>query len=317
MIFTSPNKEGQRLFVDLLNKLLPNYKVVLLNGDETTNADAEALVKQIVKDCGINTIIVASGMANRSFSIPEIKNVILMCNAGFPDQKIARGLTPWKLAPEIKCNIIDFRLSYASTSLSNYLSNAAVDTLAENSTHTTTQQILDEIQASDKLAFYEYFSAGADPLRPLDMSEIKQQMHSREYQVARALKVITVDLDTIDLPNSSFTIKEKLNFNDLANTNIKGDADRKAYINRTVKATTKKSKEELEHDQRINYLAYLLNHRYVFDSGKYSTNVLENEFNNNMPFERVQAIEELLGLDMKVMIQIANLLIKQEIKIYN
>jgi hypothetical protein len=316
MVFTPSTKEGQKVFVELLEQLLPGHKVVLVNGDETTNAEAEALVKQTIKDCGTNVVVVASGMANRSFSIPEIKNVILMCNTGDPTQKIARGLTPWSTHTEMKCNVIDFRLSYATSNLSNYLTKIALDSLDETSTHTTIQQILEEIQASDKLAFYEYFSAGADPIRQLEMTEIKQQMHSRDYQVARALRVLTVDIDEIDLPDERFTISEKLNFNDLASSNIKGDADRKTYINRTVKAAVGESKKELKEDQRINYIALLLNRRYIFDSGKYETNVLKNEFRNNMPDSRKQAVENTLGIDMKVMCQIVDLLIRNEIAIY-
>ena len=73
----------------------------------------------------------------------------------------------------------------------------------------------------------------------------------------------------------------------------------------------------MEQDQRINYLAYLLNHKDEFNSGKYETNILENEFKNNMSEARRQAIENTFNLDIKVLSQIANLLIKNGIAIYN
>ena len=126
-----------------------------------------------------------------------------------------------------------------------------------------------------------------------------------------------VDINTIDLPDVRFIVKEKLDFNDLANSNIKGDADRKIQINRRFKETTGKTKKELEQDQRINYLAYLLNHKDEFNSGKYETNILENEFRNNMSEARRQAIENTFNIDMKVLSQIVDLLINNGIAIYN
>ena len=240
-----------------------------------------------------------------------------MCNACMPDQKIARGLTPWTEQKDMRCNVIDFRLAYEQSKLSDYLSNIAVDSLSDTATHTSTEQLLEEIRASEKLSFYEYFSAGANPIREMTSEELSIQMHSRPFHIARALKLLTIDINSIDLPDARFTVKEKLDFNDLANSNIKGDADRKIQINRRFKETTGKTKKELEQDQRINYLAYLLKHKDEFNSGKYETNILENEFRNNMPEARKLAIENAFNLDMKVLTQIADLLIKNGIAIYN
>jgi hypothetical protein len=282
-----------------------------------TNATAEKEIKDAIRDQGTRGILIASSMANRSFSVPQIKNVILMCNACMPDQKIARGLTPWAEHKELRCNVIDFRLAYEQTKLAAYLSNIAVDSLSTDATHTSIDQLLEEISASEKLSFYEYFSSGVNPIRELTSDELRIQMHSRPFHVARALKLLMVEINNIDLPDVRFTIKEKLDFNDLANSNIKGDADRRIRINRSIQTTTGKSTQELEQDQRINYLAYLLNHKDEFNSGKYETNILENEFKNNMSEARKQAIENTFNLDMKVMCQIANLLIKSGITIYN
>ena len=315
MIFTPIGNEAQQLFKQLIEQVVPTYWVRVINGDETTNAKAEEEVLQAIKDQGIRGILIASGMANRSFSIPQIKNVILMTNAGFVDQKIARCLTPWSEYLDMKGHIIDFRLSYEKSSLANYLSNLALDSLEDTATHNTTNKILEEIKASDKLAFYEYFANDVDPLRELTTDELKLQMHSRPYQVARALKIITVDIDTIDMPATD--LNEELDFNDLINTNIKGDSNKKANVNKRVKALTKKSTKELAQDQRIQHLAYLLNHKDEFNSGKYENNILENEFKHNMSSPRKTAIENTFGIDMKVMTQIANLLIKHEVKIYN
>lgn len=315
MIFTPIGNEAQQLFKQLIEQVVPTYWVRVINGDETTNAKAEEEVLQAIRDQGTRGILIASGMANRSFSISQIKNVILMTNAGFVDQKIARCLTPWNEHLDMKGHIIDFRLSYEKSSLANYLSNLALDSLEDTATHNTTNKILEEIKASDKLAFYEYFANDVDPLKELTADELKLQMHSRPYQVARALKIITIDIDTIDMPATN--LSEELDFNDLINTNIKGDSNKKSSINKRVKALTKKSTKELAQDQRIQHLAYLLNHKDEFNSGKYESNILENEFKHNMAVVRKTAIENTFGIDMKVMTQIANLLIKNEVKIYN
>ena len=240
-----------------------------------------------------------------------------MCNACMPGQKIARGLTPWAEQKDMRCNVIDFRLAYERSKLSDYLSDMAVDSLSATATHTSIDQLLEEIRASEKLSFYEYFSNGVNPLREMTADELRIQMHSKPFYVARALKLLMTDINTIDLPDARFTLQEKLDFNDLANSNIKGDADRKIQINRSFKETTGKTKKELEQDQRINYIAYLLNHKDEFNSGKYETNILENEFMNNMSEARRQAIENTFNIDMKVLSQIADLLINNGIAIYN
>ena len=316
LIYTPIGNAAQQVFRSLVEEVVGrSYWVKVINGDETTNAKAEEEVLQAIRDQGTRGILIASAMANRSFSVPQIKNEILFTNSGFVDQKIARVLTPWKGHPEMRGNIIDFRLAYEETSLSSYLSNLALDSLDDTATHNNTNKILEEIKASDKLAFYEYFANNVDPIRELTSDEIKLQMHSRPYQVARALKIITIGIDEIDMPTSF--VNEPLDFNGLVNNNIKGDTNKKVKVNRTVREFTGKSKKQLEQDQRIQHLAYLLNHKDEFNSGKYEENILENEFKYNMSAARKQAIEECFGIDMKTMTQIANLLIKNGVKVYN
>ena len=111
---------------------------------------------------------------------------------------------------------------------------------------------------------------------------------------------------------------DNFKINELINSNIKGDAKRKTYTtSATIAGATNKTTKQLEEDQRIQYLAYLLNHKEVFKSYKYENNILENEFLHNMPKERQEALEECLGLDMHVMVQIAELLIKNGIKLFD
>ena len=319
MWWTPVGKEAQALLKKLIEEVAPSYRVEIINGDETTNAEAEDRVKNIIKTTGIRLILISSGMASRSFSIKEIKNNILTCNAGDGaslTQKCFRGCTPWNEHKEMKNNIIDFRLAFAEPALASYLSNIAVDTLEENAAHKSTKELLNIINGTDKLTFAEYFSNGVNPLRELTDDEISIMLNSKDYRTLNSIKIINIALDTIDLPKYKLT--EAFKINELINSNIKGDAKRKTYTtSATIAGATNKTTKQLEEDQRIQYLAYLLNHKEVFKSYKYENNILENEFLHNMPKERQEALEECLGLDMHVMVQIAELLIKNGIKLFD
>jgi DNA-binding transcriptional regulator YdaS (Cro superfamily) len=131
----------------------------------------------------------------------------------------------------------------------------AIDSLADTATHISKEQILEEIKASEKLAFYEYFASGVDPIKQFTLDDIKLQMNSMDYEKAKAVKIIETDIYTIDFPADRFlAVNEPINFNNLVNSNVKGDADRAARINSAIHQ--KKSAQELSKDQRIQYLVH-------------------------------------------------------------
>jgi hypothetical protein len=76
------------------------FDVVAVAGDTTTNREAEQFVKQAVraaKDNKRNLLILSRGMAQRSFSIPEISELYLCFDSGEVGttiQKLSRVLTP-------------------------------------------------------------------------------------------------------------------------------------------------------------------------------------------------------------------------------
>ena len=121
MIFANtPDKKQQKKLHKLLEQTLgPQYIVELINGDETSNKDAEELAKGIVaraKRERKKVVFLSKDMASRSFSIPEIDTVMLMFDRGSYSsvaQKIARGLTPGKTYDEsikVYGNIISLSL---------------------------------------------------------------------------------------------------------------------------------------------------------------------------------------------------------------
>ena len=104
MIFGSfRNKTQHDMFVRLVSSCLgENFTVLKINGDETTNSQAEFDVKQAVakaQRAGKRVVIISKDMASRSFSVPEIDTVFLMYDNGLLSQtvqKSSRVFTPGK-----------------------------------------------------------------------------------------------------------------------------------------------------------------------------------------------------------------------------
>ena len=112
-------KEGQRVAMMFLSgsmrnadleqagniakQALPGYNIVMVYGDETTNREAEAYVKEEIekaKAVGSDVLILSAGMAQRSFSRGEITELYLAYDQGDNGatvQKISRTLTPDRL----------------------------------------------------------------------------------------------------------------------------------------------------------------------------------------------------------------------------
>lgn len=115
-----PNKQQMNKFVNLYSEALGHgYIVQGINGDETSNREAEELAKKTIakaKREGKNVVFISKDMASRSFSVSEIDTVILMFDRGqysSISQKIARVLTPGKTFNEqdkVYGNIISLSL---------------------------------------------------------------------------------------------------------------------------------------------------------------------------------------------------------------
>jgi metal-sulfur cluster biosynthetic enzyme len=104
MIFANtPNKKEQNKFHKLVqNNLGPQYIVELINGDETSNREAEEKAKGVVARAqreGKKVVFISKDMGSRSFSVSEIDTVFLMFDRGSYatiSQKVSRVLTPGK-----------------------------------------------------------------------------------------------------------------------------------------------------------------------------------------------------------------------------
>jgi hypothetical protein len=102
MVFAgTPDKKQQEELVKVFQESLgPQYEIVLINGDETSNRKAEELSNKVVakaKREGRKVVLISKDMGSRSFSVSEIDTVILMFDRGQYNsisQKISRVLTP-------------------------------------------------------------------------------------------------------------------------------------------------------------------------------------------------------------------------------
>lgn len=104
MIFAgTPDKKQQKKFHKLVqDNLGTQYIVELINGDETSNREAEEKAKGIVARAqreGKKVVFISKDMGSRSFSVSEIDTVMLMFDRGSYatiSQKVSRVLTPGK-----------------------------------------------------------------------------------------------------------------------------------------------------------------------------------------------------------------------------
>jgi hypothetical protein len=103
-------KENLRKITDIAKKALPGYLVFRIDGDVTSNEEAERIVKSLIKvNPGKNILFFATILTQRSFSVGEITGVHLMYDggqSGATKQKAARPLTFFPEFPDKKGVIV-------------------------------------------------------------------------------------------------------------------------------------------------------------------------------------------------------------------
>lgn len=323
IIFTAGGLEAHKALKKLLELMLPDsYRIQIIDGTTTTNADAEAKAKACFKKQDNNHVIfIASNMANRSFSVPQIKNVILLMNDGSYSsisQKIARGLTPWCKEHDV-CNIVDFRMNYASNdeNLAKYVSQLGIDALNNHLLEDNEDRVISAIEASDKIIFDEYFGAGQMPIQTIDSEKLRCMMQSRDFMVAKcqivydeiAVKVKEPDICELHEVDNSIT--------KLLNCNVKGDGGKKMKVSGRMMREKSEQEEEAEqeaYDKKRQHLLFLLNYPERFNTYRFNKDILKNEF-DDMSTERKAAYREAFGFDMTTMKQIVDLLHERNVVI--
>jgi hypothetical protein len=101
MLLTSADKKGMKQIGEIMQHSMPEIHVKVLNGDYTTNKNAENETVREINEAKIagkkGVLIIANQMGSRSYSIPEIQATIIAFDRGSVDattQKVSRCLTP-------------------------------------------------------------------------------------------------------------------------------------------------------------------------------------------------------------------------------
>ena len=160
----------------------------IINGDNLTNLTCESAAKCFINDeysknNKTDLCFLIDSMGNRSFSVKEIKNIILMidnCAFGSLMQKIGRALTPHSKIDY--CNVIDFRTkktleSHLYTMITGYIEDK-IDTGKSNISNISKNLDVEQLLIQD------YFNNGIydeSPIVDLSITQIKQLIEQKNY----------------------------------------------------------------------------------------------------------------------------------------
>ena len=102
-VLRSEKQDNLKEIVSIAEQALKGFSIVPVYGEEMSNANAEQKVKEAVEkaeNTGQHVLILSAGMAQRSFSIPQITELYLAYDTGDNGatiQKMSRTLTPHKV----------------------------------------------------------------------------------------------------------------------------------------------------------------------------------------------------------------------------
>jgi hypothetical protein len=288
-------------FVKLVKSVVGDeYAVCLINGDVTTNKDAEEMAKNVIetnwdKKNNNKVIFIMGSMASRSWSVEEVKNIVLMFDGSGEAtliQKISRGFTPvrkdhnTKLQDNDICNIIDLRLSDVHEGhLSEFISGVARSSIRPDLDELEVMEILCD---PNKIQFYEYFgSESTYPIEQISENDLYKIFRTKEYVRYKTLSYFTLDvLNHISNPKDKYkgADSESPTGGELgyAINNARGDGDRNKRKrkdedpNNTNKDDNKipsipnhKTPEDVVFDRKMQHIYFLLNNIRLFNTLKY------------------------------------------------
>ena len=200
MVLTSANKNEMSQAAKIIEKSVEGFNVVILNGDHTTNKEAETETKKainIAKAEGKRGIIIlANQMGSRSYSISEIQATIMAYDRGSVDatqQKVSRSLTPGKTFEGDKKefgHIIDLSFD-------------------PNRSENIERLLIDEIVQVQKSKDIDFPAATSFVLNSIDLSKVNEYGYVEEVTEADMFDIVgdnenllriadvTVDVDAI------------------------------------------------------------------------------------------------------------------------
>ena len=299
-IFTSGNKSGHQALKDEIERH-NNCKALVIDGDNTTNKDAEELTKNFIDLWKGNRIfIISTLMGTRSYSIKQIKNVILMLDCSSQDmvtQRVARGLTAWNGK---SCRVIDMRLTQETDNLQKWIAPSCVTLKKQGRTF---GEVIEWFEACKKLNFYEYFKAGIENAfsSPLVGRDFEKAMYSEDLRT-----LIAEDLNPDEIP-FDLEVVPSLEINSkLLNENIKGEKQTAQREKNSENASY--TEDDEDEDENISskrqHAIFLLNgKRFFYDDFSYNTDIVRNTIKGYIKNERIyNEFLSLLKIDLNFLI---------------
>ncbi len=185
IIFVPTGNNGRDVFATMLKAAVgENYDIHILDENNTGNTEYEensVVYSEIARKNMKKCIFVSSIIGNSYRSNPYVKNCIILIDSPSYDsicQKIATVLTPWagnnNEVHDIAC-IFDFRLQY------NYITPAEMyitDSFKQKGIYSDEEvnEILEKIESSDKITFFDAYQNIENPLHKLSKDEIRKMI---------------------------------------------------------------------------------------------------------------------------------------------
>jgi len=245
MLLVSANKKEMSQIAKIAERTLPDWHIKVLNGDYTTNQDAEDETKTEINRARIDgkkgMIIIANQMGSRSYSVSEIQATVIAYDRGSVDattQKVSRCLTPgalWDQNKKIKGAIVD--LSFDPNR-------------AENIERVLLEESI-MVQRSELAA--DFSSAVKYVLSSIDLFKMNQYGHPIEVSEAdmfkiysdndAMLRVADISVDIVDaMENGAYDILSQVN------TGGKPKTDKKPVVGEGVKNSVKEGVKNKKHE---------------------------------------------------------------------
>lgn len=315
IIFVPVGNDGHAVFAALLKAMVgENYEIRVLDGNNTTNAECEensVIDSENARKNNKKCIFISSTMGNRSWSNPYVKNCILLVDNPSYDstyQKFARTLTPWTddngKVHDTAC-IFDFRLEYSPiTPAEKYIT----DILKQKNVYSdkNVNEVLEKIESSDKIAFFDAYKDIENPLHRLSKDEIRKMISTPDFVTYRFGQIM--DNWNISVPEKKVTVKSNKNESD----NIKGDGLKTIRAKRGTKDRKDDENSEQEENRLriIEYIKFVLNNPNLFRMDGINENPIEYICNNID--KRKDLIEDVYGMSFNTVKDIFEMMNKNK-----
>ena len=301
------------------------YAVCILNGDTTTDLKCATYAKNfIAQNPNKRVVFIADIIGIRSFSVKQIKNIVLMVDGsmyGTLMQRIGRGLTPYDACSV--CNILDFRtLSNKEGMCGNFITGHVERKAREKKK--AVSDIINEIDF-DQITFEDYFINdiySGSPIREMKFDEIKNIIsqsnfvkksivHAFSNEDSDVIKECLKVVDRMDCSQWSKSKPEDVTMQITTNVNNAHGGKISARVGIKPKKSDKTDehkKEELtDKEKAINFhLAWFANN-YVYVYSNYALqfeeHILKKAFETH---ELDEYLKKDHNLDMRILKVIIN-----------